>query len=40
VDRLSDSGLRYLLRVVEEEIAHRAAVASAAPPGPPSPPAA
>jgi hypothetical protein len=35
VDRLSDSGLRYLLRIVEEEIAHREHPAVA--PQPPEP---
>lgn len=38
VDRLSDSGLRYLLRTVEEEIAHRERTAPA--PEPAAPPAA
>jgi hypothetical protein len=43
VDRLSDSGLRYLLKSVEEEIAHREHAAPppvpAAPPPLPEPPA-
>jgi hypothetical protein len=41
VDRLSDSGLRYLLRTVEEEIAHREHATVAPPPPaqrPPLPP--
>jgi hypothetical protein len=39
VDRLSDSGLRYLLQSVEEEIAHRQrpAAAKAPPPAPVAP---
>ena len=38
MDRLSDSGLRYLLRVVEEEMAHRATPMSVPAPSEPSPP--
>jgi hypothetical protein len=37
VDRLSDSGLRYLLKSVEEELAHRQR--ASAPPAPAAPPA-
>jgi hypothetical protein len=37
VDRLSDSGLRYLQQSVEEELAHRARPTPTAPPAPESP---